>query len=132
VIAVTDGRGQQCNMALKRNEHQRHECVAFDDVEGCEDGDGAMIKIFYAVAVSAIAAACFVALPTLSQQVRANPPMQVAQAEPLDARAAVAACGQKAWPYLEAGCLRGAGGTLAPQRDVRVVSADRPAISTGR
>jgi hypothetical protein len=47
-----------------------------------------MIKIFYAVAVSAIAAACFVALPTLSQQVRANPPAQAVLANPVDARPA--------------------------------------------
>jgi hypothetical protein len=47
-----------------------------------------MIKILYAVAVSAIAAACFVAFPTLSQQVRANPPAQAVQAEPVAAPAA--------------------------------------------
>ncbi|MGA8323566.1 MAG: hypothetical protein WBE48_22660 [Xanthobacteraceae bacterium] len=34
-----------------------------------------MIKIFYAVAVSAIAAACFVALPTLSLPIDARPPV---------------------------------------------------------
>jgi hypothetical protein len=89
-----------------------------------------MIKIFYAVAVSAIAAACFVALPTLSQQVRANPPTQVS--EPADLHPAVAACGQNAWPYLDAGCLRQAGGTLAQPRDVRLVSSDRVVSSTGR
>lgn len=55
-----------------------------------------MIKIFYAVAVSAIAAACFVALPSLSQQVRANPPAQAVLSNPVDARPAVTACGQNA------------------------------------
>ena len=90
-----------------------------------------MIKIFYAVAVSATAAACFVALPTLSQQVRANPPAQAVLASPIDTRPAVTTCGQNAWPYLDAGCLRGAG-MLAQPHDVRLVSADRVVSSTGR
>jgi hypothetical protein len=71
-----------------------------------------MIKIFYAVAVSAIAAACFVALPTLSQQVRANPPAQVMLASPIDARPPVT--------------------MLAQPHDVRLVSADRVVNSTPR
>jgi hypothetical protein len=91
-----------------------------------------MIKIFYAVAVSAIAATCFVALPTLSQQVRANPPVQTVQAKVVDAHPAVASCGQNAWPYLNAGCLRDAGGALVQPHDVRLVSADRIVSSTGR
>jgi len=91
-----------------------------------------MIKIFYAVAVSAIAAACFVALPTLSQQVRANPPAQAVLANPVDARPAPTTCGQNAWPYLDAGCLRSAGGMLVQPHDVRLVSADRVVSSTGR
>jgi hypothetical protein len=91
-----------------------------------------MIKIFYAVAVSAIAAACFVALPTLSQQVRANPPAQAVLASLIDTRPAVSTCGQNAWPYLDAGCLRGAGGMLVQPHDVRLVSADRVVSSTGR
>lgn len=86
-----------------------------------------MIKIFYAVAVSAIAAGCFVAFPTLSQQVHATPPAQVTvQALQSDrAEARTVACGQNAWPYIEAGCLRGAGSQAAEPRDVRLVSADR-------
>jgi hypothetical protein len=91
-----------------------------------------MIKIFYAVTVSAIAAACFVALPTLSQQVRANPPTQAVQADPVDSRPAFTICGQNAWPYLDAGCLRSAAGTLAQPHDVRLVPADRVVGSTGR
>ena len=39
--------------------------------------------------------------------------------------AAAVACGQNAWPYIEAGCLRGAGSQAAEPRDVRLVSADR-------
>jgi hypothetical protein len=88
-----------------------------------------MIKIFYAVVVSAIAAGCFVAFPTLSQQVHATPPAQVTvqalQSDRAEARTAAVACGQNAWPYIEAGCLRGAGSQAAEPRDVRLVSADR-------
>jgi hypothetical protein len=91
-----------------------------------------MIKAFYAIAVSAIAAACFVALPTLSQQVHANPPAQIAQAGGIQVRPAVATCGQNAWPYLDAACLRNASGTLVQDREIRLVSADRFASSTGR
>jgi hypothetical protein len=104
--------------------------LRFTDVEGLRNGDGAMIKIFYAVAVSAIAAACFVALPTLSQQVRANPPLQAAQAGQADP--AVTTCGQNAWPYLDAGCLRNAGGEFLQSHDVRLVSADRFVGAAGR
>ena len=90
-----------------------------------------MIKIFYAVAVSAIAAACFVALPTL-QQVRATPPVRAVQANPADAGPAVTTCGQNVWPYLDAGCLRSAGGMPVQSHDVRLISADRVVSSTGR
>ncbi len=91
-----------------------------------------MIKIFYAVAVSAVAAACFVAFPTLSQQVHANPPAQAVQADRGGPYPAVTTCGQNAWPYLDAACLRNAGGPVVQPRDVRLVSADRFASSTGR
>ena len=91
-----------------------------------------MVKTFYAIAVSAIAAACFVAFPSLSQQVHANPPVQVATADHIDTRPAVTVCGQNAWPYLDAACLRNAGGQIVQSREVRLVSADRFASSTGR
>ena len=91
-----------------------------------------MVKIIYAIAVSAIAAACFVALPSLSQQVHANPPVRWQLSNPVDARPAVTACGQNAWPYLDAGCLRNAGGMIVQPREVRLVSSDRVASSTGR
>jgi len=91
-----------------------------------------MIKAFYAIAVSAIAAACFVAFPTLSQQVHANPPAQIAKAGDGQTQPAVTTCGQNAWPYLDAACLRNAGGTVVQDHEVRLVSADRFVSSTGR
>jgi hypothetical protein len=91
-----------------------------------------MIKIFYAVAVSAIAAACFVVFPTLSEEVHANPPAQIVQAGHSEIHPAVATCGQNAWPYLDAACLRSASEPLVQPREVRLVSADRFVSSTGR
>jgi hypothetical protein len=84
-----------------------------------------MIKTFYAIVVSAIAAGCFVAFPILSQQVRATPPAPVLAPAAVDAPVAVTACGQNAWPYLDRACLRNASGESFQARDVRQVAADR-------
>jgi hypothetical protein len=84
-----------------------------------------MIKTFYAIVVSAIAAGCFVAFPILSQQVRATPPAQVFAPAAIETPAVVALCGQTAWPYLDAACLRNAGSESLQTRDVRLVAADR-------
>jgi hypothetical protein len=88
-------------------------------------GDDAMIKAFYAIIVSAIAAGCVVAFPILSQQVRATAPVQVLAPAAVAEPEAVTSCGQNAWPYLDAACLRNAGGASSQTRDVRLVAADR-------
>jgi hypothetical protein len=88
-------------------------------------GDDAMIKAFYAIIVSAIAAGCVVAFPILSQQVRATAPAPVLAPAAAEAPEAVTSCGQNAWPYLDAGCLRNASGASFQARDVRLVAADR-------
>jgi hypothetical protein len=87
-------------------------------------GDDAMIKAFYAIIVSAIAAGCVVAFPIL-QQVRATAPVQVLAPAPVATPEAATSCGQNAWPYLDAACLRNAGGAPSQTRDVRLVAADR-------
>jgi hypothetical protein len=84
-----------------------------------------MIKTFYAIVVSAIAAGCVVAFPILSQQVRATAPAPVLAPAAVEAPVAVTACGQNAWPYLDAACLRNAAGPVIQTRDVRLVAADR-------
>jgi pseudouridine-5'-phosphate glycosidase len=89
------------------------------------DGDDAMIKTFYAIVVSAIAAGCVVAFPILSEQVRATPPVQVLAPTAVEAPTTAMTCGQNAWPYLDAACLRNAGGESVQTRDVRLVAADR-------
>jgi hypothetical protein len=75
--------------------------------------------------VSAIAAGCFGAFPILSQQVHATPPAPLLAPAAVEAPEAVTTCGQNAWPYLDAVCLRSTGGESSQARDVRLVAADR-------
>jgi hypothetical protein len=85
-----------------------------------------MIKTAYAIAVSAIAAFLFVAFPSLSPQVGASAPIVGAKGDRADIRPLGVDCGQKAWPYFDAACMRDARIPLLTQpRDVRIVSADR-------
>jgi hypothetical protein len=89
-----------------------------------------MIKAIYAITVSAIAAGCFVAFPILSQQVHANPPAPAVAVEHIAAAPRAGNCGQDAWPYIDAACLRNASEPAVAPREVRFVSADsavRPA-----
>jgi hypothetical protein len=71
-----------------------------------------MINTAYAIAVAAIAAALFVAFPSLSPQVGAVVPVGID-------------CGEKAWPYFDAACTRDGRTPLAQPRDVRVIAAER-------
>ena len=84
-----------------------------------------MIKTVYAIAVAAIAAACFVAFPSLSPQVEASSPLPGAKADRADVRPLGTECGQNAWPYFEASCLRDARNPLLQPHDVRFVSMNR-------
>ena len=84
-----------------------------------------MLKTVYAIAVAAIAAACFVAFPSLSFQVEASAPVPGAKADRADVRPLGSECSQKAWPYFEGSCLRDAKNPLAQPHDVRIITADR-------
>jgi hypothetical protein len=84
-----------------------------------------MIKTVYAIAVAAIAAACFVAFPSLSFDVQAGSSILGAKGDRADVRPLGTACGQKAWPYFEGACLRDARNPLVTPQDVRIVTADR-------
>jgi hypothetical protein len=86
-----------------------------------------MINTAYAVAVSAIAAACFVGFPSLSPQVGAAAPVAGAKGDRADIRPLGVDCGDQAWPYFDAACTRDARMPLAAVRDIRIVSADRTA-----
>jgi hypothetical protein len=91
-----------------------------------------MLKTIYAIAVAAIVAAGFVAFPSLSPQVEASSPIAGAKADRADIRPLGTACGQKAWPYFDAACMRDARNPLIEPRDVRIVSADRVTGSSFR
>jgi len=81
-----------------------------------------MIKTVYAVAVAAIVAACFVALPSLSFQVQASAPVKGAKADRADIRPLGVDCSQHAWPYFEAACLRDVSHPLLEPRQARIVA----------
>ncbi len=84
-----------------------------------------MIKTVYAIAVAAIAAACFVAFPSLSFQVEASSSALGAKGDRADVRPLGTDCGQNAWPYFDAACVRDARNPLVTPHDVRFVFADR-------
>jgi len=94
--------------------------------KGPRQGSGVMIKTAYAIAISAIAAFLFVAFPSLSPQVGARAPVIGAKGDRADIRPLGVECGQRAWPYYDAACMRDARMPLLTQpRDVRMVAADR-------
>jgi len=84
-----------------------------------------MRKTVYAIAVAAIAAACFVAFPSLSPQVEASSPVPGTKGDRADVRPLGTDCGQKEWPYFDASCLRDSRNLLVQPRDVRIIAADR-------
>ncbi|HTE78704.1 MAG TPA: hypothetical protein VK653_18470 [Xanthobacteraceae bacterium] len=92
---------------------------------GLSQGSGVMINTAYAVAVSAIVAALFVAFPSLSPQVGAVAPIAGAKGDRADIRPLGVDCGEKAWPYFDAACTRDGRIPLAQPRDIRVISAER-------
>jgi hypothetical protein len=94
--------------------------------EGRTKGSGVMIKTAYAIAVSAIAAFLFVAFPSLSPQVGASAPIVGAKGDRADIRPLGVDCGEKAWPYFDAACMRDARIPLLTQpHDVRIIGTDR-------
>jgi hypothetical protein len=88
-----------------------------------------MIKTISAVAVAAIVAAWFVAFPSLSPEVEASSPVVGAKGDRADIRPLGIDCGQKAWPYFDASCLRDVRHPLIQPREARLISADRTLAS---
>jgi hypothetical protein len=85
---------------------------------------GVMIKTVSAIVVAAIVAACLVGFPGLSSQVDAHSSTPGAKDDRADIRPLGTDCGEKAWPYFDAACMRDARAPLPPPHDVRIVSAD--------
>ncbi len=88
-----------------------------------------MLKIVYAIAAAAIVAASFVGTLSLSPQVEARGSLPGVKADRADTRPLATDCSKQAWPYFEAACLRDTRHPFAQAREVRLVSADRPAMA---
>jgi hypothetical protein len=84
-----------------------------------------MLKTASAIAAAAIVAAAIAVMPGFATQVDASVPVAAKKADRLDIRPIGTECSQKAWPYFENNCLRNAANRTVPQKQVRVVSADR-------
>jgi hypothetical protein len=84
-----------------------------------------MRRIFYAISAATIIAGAFVATLSLSPQVEAHSSVPGVKADRADTRPLATKCSQRAWPYIEAACLRDTRNPYGQARDVRIVSADR-------
>jgi hypothetical protein len=83
-----------------------------------------MLNTIYAVVVAAIVAACLVLAPSLTPQAEAVAPSLDGKSDRADTRPLAAECSEKAWPYVEASCLRDARNPLGQARQVRFVPLD--------
>jgi hypothetical protein len=83
-----------------------------------------MRKTFYAVVAAALIAACLTLAPMLSE-VEAGAPPATGKSDRADARPLAADCSEKAWPYVEAACLRDTRNPLGQAREVRMVPLDQ-------
>jgi hypothetical protein len=81
-----------------------------------------MLKTVYAIVAAAIIAACLVLAPSLSPQVEAGAPSATGKSDRADARPLAGECSEKAWPYMEATCLRDTRNPQGLAREVRFVS----------
>ena len=85
-----------------------------------------MLKTVYAIVAAAIIAACLVLAPSLSPQVEAGAPSATGKSDRADARPLAGDCSEKAWPYMEANCLRDTRNPMGQAREVRFVSMGTP------
>lgn len=88
-----------------------------------------MYKTIFASLAIALTGAAFITFsPAMTDRVEAGTPQNaapiIAKSDRLDARPIGRQCSDRAWPYFEAGCLRGQTLNAKPAA-VRVVSADR-------
>lgn len=83
-----------------------------------------MRNTIYAVIAAAIVAACLTLGPMLTLQVDAAP-VPVGKSDRADVRPLAADCSEKAWPYVEAACLRDTRNPQGLAREVRFVPLDK-------
>jgi len=89
-----------------------------------------MRNTLYAVFAAALIAAGLTLAPSLSWQVEAGAPSPGGKSDRADARPIGVECSERAWPYMEASCLRDARNPSGQAREVRLVPLDnvpRPA-----
>lgn len=85
-----------------------------------------MKNVIYAFAAAATIAAVLIVIPALlSGQVEAREPQVAAKSDRLDFHSYGKDCTQRAWPYIEANCLRNTVSASREVRPVRVVTTDR-------
>jgi hypothetical protein len=85
-----------------------------------------MLNTIYAVIVAAIVAACITLGPMVTLQVdAAAAPEPGAKSDRADARPLAGDCSEKAWPYVEAACLRDTRNPQGLAREVRFVPLDK-------
>ncbi len=90
-----------------------------------------MLKSVYAIAAAAIVAASCVGTLSLSPEVEARGSLPGVKADRADTRPLAKDCSQQAWPYFEA-CLRDTRHPYGQAREVRLISADRPAAANSK
>ena len=84
-----------------------------------------MNNFICAFAAASTIAAGVMLIPVLSDQVEAREPQVAAKADRLDYRPFGKECTQRAWPYIEANCLRNTVSVSREVKSVRVVTTDR-------
>jgi hypothetical protein len=84
-----------------------------------------MLETIYAIVAAAVIAACLVLAPSLSPQVEAGAPSATGKSDRADARPLAGECSEKAWPYMEATCLRDTRNPQGLAHEVRFVAMDR-------
>src|SRR5580693_9267882 len=128
VIKETKSRLEETNSRTRGNLNAAPN-VSGTDGKGCEPGTVSMLKTVYAIVAAAIIAACMVLAPSLSPQVEAGAPSATGKADRADARPLAGDCSERAWPYMEANCLRDTRNPQGLAREVRFVpmnAARRP------
>jgi hypothetical protein len=84
-----------------------------------------MRNTIYAVIAAAIIAACITLAPSLTPQVdAASAPAPGVKSDRADVRPLATECSEKAWPYVEAACLRDTRNPFGQAREVRFVPLD--------
>jgi hypothetical protein len=84
-----------------------------------------MFKAITATLFAALIIGATAIAPGVSRTIEPPAPQRSLKGDRLQVAPAGAACGQSAWPYYEADCLRGRTQAAAQPRKMRIVAVDR-------